>query len=178
MPLKVFLTQLFVLFAILLVKADRELDDCPFTKISTLSSPLYEEHVSQLRSYFIGLNCTLVVNQLEKDLDFGKGLCCGMTSAITVRVPVQSSLQPLFEDSKQRSHRSLWLFLSWLFTFIHFCSIRTTHTLIRLPVSRGRHHNLNYRCKLDHLQCPFSFEKKREDLENGICEPRTLERQV
>ena len=72
MPLKFFLTQLFVLSAILLVKADKELDNCPFTKISTLSSPLYEEHVSQLRSYFIGLNCTLVVNQLEKDLDFGK----------------------------------------------------------------------------------------------------------
>ena len=85
---------------------------------------------------------------------------CGMTSATTVWVPVQSSLQSPFEDSKQQSHRSLWRSSSWCFTFIHFCNIKTTHSLIRLRVPRGRHHSLNCRRKLEHLLCPFSIEKK------------------
>ena len=84
----------------------------------------------------------------------------------------RSFLQSLFEDSTQRSYRSLRLSSSWLFIFIHFCNIKTTHSLIRLPVPRGRHHSLNCRRKLNHLR----YRRRREDMENGICEPRTLER--
>jgi len=61
----------FILFATLVVDGE-ELRTCPFTKISTLSSPSYEKHVSQLSNYFIDLNCSLTVNQLKKDLKFRK----------------------------------------------------------------------------------------------------------
>ena len=43
---------------------------CPFTEISTLSSPIYTSHVSRLVEYFNNSGCTLVVHQLDRDIKF------------------------------------------------------------------------------------------------------------
>ena len=64
--------HLLSLFATLIVAGVKELRACPFTKISTLSSPSYEKHVGHLKNYFMDLNCSLTVNQLEKDVKFRK----------------------------------------------------------------------------------------------------------
>ena len=104
-----------------------------------------------------------------------------MTSATTVQFSYCTGICAKYEARIARTLRSPCIVshrrvLSSL--LLHFCNIKTTHSLIRLPVPRGRHHSLNCQRKLDHLQCPFSFEKKCEDLENGICGLQTLEGQV
>lgn len=47
-----------------------KIQSCPFTEISTLSSPMYTGHVNRLVHYFDNLGCTLVVHQLDRDIKF------------------------------------------------------------------------------------------------------------
>jgi len=68
------LFRLFILYctlaSTLLVMS--QIQKCPFTEISTLSSPMYTSHVNRLVEYFNNLGCKLIVHQLERDIKFGR----------------------------------------------------------------------------------------------------------
>lgn len=61
-----------LLFATALIVTETQSQQCPFMGISTLSSPTYSRHVSKLVQYFHNMNCTLIVNELDRDIKFGR----------------------------------------------------------------------------------------------------------